>query len=90
MPKSDDPMVANLIELRRGQEFATIMADPPWRFHNRTGKIAPEHQRLFRYASMSIDDIFVLPVGELAAPTAHLYLWVPNALLPYGLEAMRR
>jgi N6-adenosine-specific RNA methylase IME4 len=39
---------------------------------------------------MGFDEVFALPVSELAAPTAHLYLWVPNALLPYGLEAMRR
>lgn len=73
-----------------GRKFATIVADPPWQFHNRTGKMAPEHRRLFRYASMSFDEVFALPVGEMASPTAHLYLWVPNALLPYGLEAMRR
>lgn len=24
--------------------YSTILADPPWRFENRTGKMAPEHQ----------------------------------------------
>lgn len=69
--------------------FSTILADPPWRFSNRTGKVAPEHKRLGRYATMSLDEIKALPVSEAAAENAHLYLWVPNALLPEGLEVMR-
>lgn len=68
--------------------FATILADPPWRFSNRTGKMAPEHRRLSRYGTMTIEEIEALPVREIAAATAHLYLWVPNALLPYGLRVM--
>lgn len=68
--------------------FKTIMADPPWRFQNRTGKVAPEHRRLDRYSTMSLDDIKSLPVQDVAADNAHLYLWVPNALLPDGLAVM--
>ncbi len=72
-----------------GRRFATILADPPWRFQNSTGKVAPEHRRLSRYGTMSLDDIKALPVAEAAADTAHLYLWVPNALLPDGLAVMQ-
>ncbi len=68
--------------------YATILADPPWRFANRTGKMAPEHKRLLRYPTMSIDEIKGLPVAQLAAPKAHLYLWVPNALLSWGLQVV--
>ena len=68
--------------------FSTVLADPPWRFANRTGKVAPEHRRLDRYSTMSIDAIKALKVKEILAPKAHLYLWVPNALLPDGLEVM--
>jgi N6-adenosine-specific RNA methylase IME4 len=71
-----------------GERFGTILADPPWRFQNRTGKIAPEHRRLSRYDTMTLDDIVALPVAPLAAEIAHLYLWVPNALLPEGLRVM--
>lgn len=66
-----------------------MLADPPWQFINRTGKIAPEHRRLSRYDTMRLDDISALPVSECLAPTAHLYLWVPNALLPDGLAVMK-
>lgn len=68
--------------------FKTILADPPWRFQNRTGKVAPEHRRLDRYDTMTHEDICQLPVAEVAADVAHLYLWVPNALLPEGLQVM--
>ena len=73
----------------RGRRFGTILADPPWRFQNRTGKMAPEHRRLSRYGTMELDEIKVLPVAEVAAEPAHLYLWVPNALLPDGLAVMK-
>ena len=73
----------------RGRKFGTILADPPWRFANRTGKVAPEHRRLARYPTLSFDEIAQLPVGEHAAEVSHCYLWVPNALLPYGLQTLR-
>ena len=69
--------------------FRTIMADPPWRFANRTGKVAPEHRRLDRYSTMTLEDIKTIPVASVAAPSAHLYLWVPNALLPEGMDVMK-
>jgi N6-adenosine-specific RNA methylase IME4 len=72
-----------------GRKFQTIMADPPWRFTNRTGKMAPEHKRLNRYETMTLADICALPVSEVAQEPAHLYMWVPNALLPEGLEVMK-
>jgi N6-adenosine-specific RNA methylase IME4 len=72
-----------------GRRFGTILADPPWQFQNRTGKVAPEHGRLNRYNTMSLHEIKALPVLHAAAPVCHLYLWVPNALLPDGIEVMR-
>ena len=69
-------------------KFGTILADPPWQFQNRTGKMAPEHKRLSRYPTMTLDAICDLPVEAVADARAHLYLWVPNALLPEGLKVM--
>jgi N6-adenosine-specific RNA methylase IME4 len=68
--------------------YATILADPPWQFQNRTGKVAPEHRRLLRYPTMELEEIRQLPVSKLAAAKSHLYLWVPNALLLEGLKVM--
>jgi N6-adenosine-specific RNA methylase IME4 len=68
--------------------FGTILADPPWRFDNRTGKVAPEHQRLRRYQTMSLDEICDMPIASHCAERSHLYLWVPNALLKEGLDVL--
>jgi len=70
--------------------FGTILADPPWQFSNRTGKVAPEHKRLCRYPTMELQEIMDLPVADLAAPLSHLYLWVPNALILEGLQVMKQ
>jgi len=78
--------LSNFLE---GQRFATVMADPPWRFTNRTGKVAPEHKRLARYPTMELQDICDLPVADHLEDTAHCYLWVPNALLPDGLNVLQ-
>ena len=87
MERLIDPS-ADLRVVWRGSKFAAILADPPWQFTNRTGKVAPEHKRLNRYGTMSLPEICALPVEEVAAATSHLYLWVPNALLPEGLRVM--
>ena len=81
--------IDNFLETCGDQKFRTILADPPWQFQNRTGKMAPEHKRLARYSTLKLDDIKRIPVSEVAAEKAHLYLWVPNALLPDGLEVMK-
>ena len=81
--------IKNLREFANGKKYKTIYADPPWQFQNRTGKIAPEHKRLNRYCTMTLEDIKSLPVEEISDEKSHLYLWVPNALLPKGLEVMK-
>lgn len=83
-----DP-ASDLARHAAGRKFRTVLADPPWRFANRTGKVAPEHRRLSRYQTMSTEEIGALPVAGLALEPAHLYLWVPNALLPEGLNVLR-
>jgi N6-adenosine-specific RNA methylase IME4 len=69
--------------------YATILADPPWQFQNRTGKVAPEHRRLLRYPTMELQEIMDMPIGRVASASSHLYLWVPNALLMEGLRVMQ-
>lgn len=83
-----DATVPGLLSSLRGRTFSTVLADPPWQFQNRTGKVAPEHRRLARYPTLSLADVCALPVSDVVKSTAHLYLWVPNALLPDGLQVM--
>lgn len=78
----------DLLTFTNGKKYNTIYADPPWQFQNRTGKVAPEHKRLTRYKTMSLADIKALPIPAIADNKAHLYLWIPNALLPEGLAVM--
>jgi N6-adenosine-specific RNA methylase IME4 len=89
MPSQQPDPAVELIGNLGENKFGTILADPPWRFANRTGKMAPEHRRLSRYGTMSVEQIGALPVARFAASVAHLYLWVPNALLPDGLRVMQ-
>ncbi len=72
----------------QGRAYGTVLADPPWRFANRTGKMAPEHRRLARYETLALEEIAALPVSDHVCDSAHCYLWVPNALLPWGLHVM--
>lgn len=83
MSASDD-----LLKETQGKKFSTILADPPWQFKNRTGKVAPEHKRLTRYPTMTLKEIKDLPVSKISEDTAHLYLWVPNALLAEGIQVL--
>lgn len=85
-PISD--VAEELAQFLGANKFSTILADPPWRFANRTGKVAPEHRRLSRYETLSFEEIASLPVAEHVSEVAHCYLWVPNALLPHGLEVL--
>ena len=88
--------ITNITELNPAKDltnkakgpYSTILADPPWQFQNRTGKVAPEHRRLLRYPTMELKEIMDLPVADVAAARSHLYLWVPNALLLEGLKVM--
>lgn len=89
-PVTPAPSAAeDLLSKVAGRRFRTVLADPPWQFQNRTGKVAPEHRRLNRYGTMALDEICALPVADCVASTAHLYLWVPNALLPDGLRVLQ-
>lgn len=79
----------NFVNFNGKKKYKTILADPPWQFINRTGKMAPEHKRLNRYETLTLNEICEIPVYRHADNPAHLYLWVPNALLPEGLEVMK-
>ncbi len=80
--------IDDLLNFAGKRKFSTILADPPWQFQNRTGKMAPEHKRLSRYSTMTLQDIKDLPVEAITKKRAHLYLWVPNALLAEGMQVM--
>lgn len=92
MPKANGHALSagdDLLRFVGRRRFGTVLVDPPWQFTNKTGKVAPEHKRLARYSTMKLPDIMAMPVSEVVADKAHLYLWCPNALLPEGIAAMK-
>lgn len=89
MSEDINETIQNFLSFTDGKKYKTIYADPPWQFKNRTGKVAPEHKRLSRYETMTLEDIKNLPVSEVCDSCAHLYLWVPTALLQDGLDVMK-
>ena len=84
----EETAAQNFIRILQNRTYGTILADPPWQFSNRTGKVAPEHKRLNRYDTLTLEEIKAIPVAEVAAEKSHLYLWVPNALLTEGLQVL--
>ena len=59
----------NLLKFCAGKKYSTIYADPPWRFQNRTGKVAPENKKLNRYETMSLEEIEAVSYTHLTLPT---------------------
>jgi len=61
--------------------YGTIVADPPWRY-NVTKGLPPRGYKPAtaeaHYSTMSMAEIAALPVADLAADQAHLYVWVTN------------
>ena len=68
--------------------YRTIVADPPWAYDDGWPAFGPTSHggdkvthRDLPYSSMSVEDIAALPVVDLAAAGAHLYLWTTNRYL---------
>ncbi len=86
--KNETSAASDFLTKCSGMNVGTVLADPPWQFSNRTGKVAPEHRRLSRYETLTLDEICSIPVEAAVKKQSHLYLWVPNALLAEGLQVM--
>lgn len=73
----------SLIPLRYG----VILADPPWRFHNRSTKGESKNPAA-HYACMPLADIQALPVSQLAAPDCACIMWATAPMLPQAVETL--
>lgn len=69
------------------RKFGAILADPPWTFVTRS-QAGKDRSAEMHYDCMSIPEIKALPVGDLAAKDATLFMWVTDPLIPLGLEVM--
>ena len=68
-----------------GRRFATILADPPWRFNNQATRAATDNF----YPTMTVEQIAAEPFAQLAADNCHLHLWVPHSFLPAAFTVMQ-
>jgi N6-adenosine-specific RNA methylase IME4 len=66
--------------------YATIVADPPWPYEER---LKAGRREGFPYSTMDSHEIAALPVADLAAPGAHLYLWTTNHYLPDTFDIVK-
>src|SRR6185312_4755936 len=80
------------------ERFHTIVADPPWKV--KTGPMSAGGMGLgfdggsgssqpLKYPTMAVEEIAALPVGDLAAADAHLYLWTVNRYLEDAFKVAR-
>jgi len=65
--------------------YGTIVADPPWRFVTAATKVDPGKQ----YSTLTISEICEMPVVDLAARDAHLWLWAVNGLMSEAHDVVR-
>ena len=65
--------------------FPVIYADPPWEYDH---PISDSRRIENQYPTMSLDEIMSLPVKDIAADDAILFLWVTTPMLEKGLKVL--
>ena len=69
-------------------KYRTIVADPPWPITMRMGAGGRRARATeVPYSFMSLDEIKALPVSDLAAEAAHLYIWSTRKNFREGVTA---
>ena len=84
------------------KKYQIIYCDPPWRFTGlgskgiRSGKMRTDKPKLHRtikleekYSTMSVEELKLLPISDLADKDCVLFLWTTDAHLPYAIEIMK-
>lgn len=86
-PTSTAPSIARDLDslVHAGLKFATVLADPPWRYSNTASRAAAEKH----YPTMTVEEICGQPVEQLTQENAHLHLWTTNAFLEEAFAVMR-
>ena len=70
-------------------KYAVVLADPPWNYGMSNERSGNGHIPQNHYPTMTTDDICAMPVADLLANNAMLYMWCPASLLPDGLRVMQ-
>jgi N6-adenosine-specific RNA methylase IME4 len=64
-------------------DYRVIAADPPWAFKSNSAA-KPGRNAMRHYDCMSLQDINALPVADIAAPDAILFLWITGPFMAIG------
>lgn len=68
------------------KRYSIIYADPAWPFNDRQTGGSHKSGSAQKYLTMTIQDIKDLPVDLITKPDAICFIWIPDSLLPQGLE----
>ena len=73
------------------KKYNIIYADPPWKFKyysKDVTKVKDSRAPDMHYGCMTIDDIYNLPVQDIADKDCALFMWVTYPLLKEGIKTM--
>jgi len=70
-------------------KFSLLAADPPWIFKDKLTMSDVARGAAANYPTLTVDELCLLPVAEVAADQALLALWCPSTLLEDGLRVMK-
>lgn len=84
--------------MREIKKYSVIYADPPWSYNFKEPTASKGGAKGsgysagvgYYYGTMTTADILSLPISELAAKDAVLFLWVTNPMLQEGLDTMKK
>lgn len=70
-------------------KFVTGMIDPPWQTLTYSGTALPQRAAEQHYETMSLDELKALPVGDLFADDACLFMWVIGSHIDQAIDLGR-
>lgn len=71
---------------RRPGGWPVILADPPWSFQTYSGAKVPQRALIPHYQCMSLEDLMAIPVVEVVADDAMLFLWILDSMIPEAIQ----
>jgi N6-adenosine-specific RNA methylase IME4 len=86
--EAKEAALAHRVMAMPDRRYVVIYADPPWRFEPFSRDTGMDRAPDNHYPTMTVEQIANLPVPELAASDAALFLWATAPMLPQALDVM--
>jgi N6-adenosine-specific RNA methylase IME4 len=84
---SAQPLQSSSLSSFVGRQYQVVYADPPWHFKTRS-KTGQDRSPCNKYRTMSVDEIAAMPIPEIAAKNAVLFLWVYGPLFDEAFKVI--